>query len=589
MSITLSTNSLQIINNQEYRCPKCFLVPFIDISYYKNKLIMSMKCTNNHIYSKNFDEMKMMCRTNHISNSICEKCEIENEKNKNDFYCSFCYKFFCFNHGKTHKLKENHQVFFLNNNLDSICFEHNGASCLGYCQVHNKNYCKSCAHYNENNKIIDEEFNEDQMKKYENEIKENKNFFVQIEMLFKYYKERFNILENIFLFYKENLNKKINFMNEIFSFYKRKKNENDINHQMKANIKNNHFNLLNTYQILKNNIKTQIKNINELIFFFRNNEIQYEIKKMNNINKLNNNKGYICCLKILNDKRLAASDTKSNLIVYNLKTFEPEINIENNLGCLLNFVQLKNGNLACSFEKDFSLKILKINKYDYEEVQLINNSHEKEITKIVELKNDDIITFSWDYSFKLWKLNNINEYENIYEFKESYDEGLLDPDDIEKFHICDGLEVKENEILYLKGYKQKSLVFYNLEKKEKIKTLDNLCLSFIDVGERITKLNDNEVAVAGNKKVYLIDINNYQIIHEIDCDNKNFCVLKLTQNLFLTGDEKGTITQYKIKNKKIIKESYKNNCQEHHIFSMVNLNGFIITGGIDNNIIKFWK
>ena len=573
MLFSISSKS-QIRYDQEYRCPKCFLVPFINISLKKDKLVMSMKCTNNHLYSKNFDEMKMMCIKNQISNSICEKCEIENERNENNFYCSFCYKFFCFNHGELHKLRENHKVYFLNNNLDSICFEHNGKSCLGYCPIHNKNYCKSCLHYDENNKIIEEELNTEQIKKYENEMKENDKIFDQINLLFNYYIENFKKLEKIFLNYKENLNKKIKFMNEIFNFYKRKKSENDINYQMKSNIENNHFNLLETYKILKSNINMQINNMNELLFLFRKNEIKVE--KMNNIKTLNTNEGSICCLKILKDKRLAASDTKSNLIVYNLETFKPEIIIKNNLGCLLNFIQLKKDNLACSFENEFSLKIIKIKKYEYENIQLIRNSHNKEITKIVELKNNNIITFSWDNSFKIWKLNNNNEYENIYEFNESY-------------HLCDGLEIKNNEILYLIGNEQKSLVFYNLERKEKIKILNNLSLSSIDLGERIIKLSDNQVAVAGNKKVYLIDINTYQILDEIDCDNKNFCILKLSQYLFLTGDEKGTITQYKIKNKKIIKESCKNDSHESYIFSMINLNDIIITGGYYNNIIKFWK
>ena len=97
----------------------------------------------------------------------------------------------------------------------------------------------------------------------------------------------------------------------------------------------------------------------------------------------------------------------------------------------------------------------------------------------------------------------------------------------------------------------RSLVFYNLIKKEKIKTLNNLKL-FITNLIRIIKINDNEVAVAGDGKVYLIDINNYLILHEINSDCLNYCILKLSNNLFLIGDSNGTITQYKIENKKLI-------------------------------------
>ena len=134
-----------------------------------------------------------------------------------------------------------------------------------------------------------------------------------------------------------------------------------------------------------------------------------------------------------------------------------------------------------------------------------------------------------------------------------------------------------------------SIVFYNLNKKEKIKTLNNLQL-YISNLNRIIKINDNEVAVAGNGKVYLIDINNYLILHQINSDCLNKCILKLSNNLFLIGDENGTITQYKIENKKLIKESYKNKSHENkNIFAMTVLNDMIISGNGSNNEIKIWK
>ena len=49
------------------------------------------------------------------------------------------------------------------------------------------------------------------------------------------------------------------------------------------------------------------------------------------------------------------------------------------------------------------------------------------------------------------------------------------------------------------------------------------------------KINNDEVAVAGNKKAYLIDIkdiNNYQIINEINYDYYNLSILKLSNKLF---------------------------------------------------------
>ena len=106
------------------------------------------------------------------------------------------------------------------------------------------------------------------------------------------------------------------------------------------------------------------------------------------------------------------------------------------------------------------------------------------------------------------------------------------------------------------------------------------------------KINNDEVAVAGNKKVYLIDIkdiNNYQIINEINCDYCNYSILKLSNNLFLTGGSNGIITQYKIENKKLFKESYKNKSHENYIYAMTVLNDMIISGCNINNEIKIWK
>ena len=106
---------------------------------------------------------------------------------------------------------------------------------------------------------------------------------------------------------------------------------------------------------------------------------------------------------------------------------------------------------------------------------------------------------------------------------------------------------------------------------------------------RIIKLNDNKIVVAGDEKVYLVDINNYLILHEINTNSFNDCILRLSNNLFLIGDENGTITQYKIENKIIIKESSKIKSHENRIYSMTLLDDMIISGGKDSNEIKFWK
>ena len=69
------------------------------------------------------------------------------------------------------------------------------------------------------------------------------------------------------------------------------------------------------------------------------------------------------------------------------------------------------------------------------------------ITKILELKNENLITFSWDCCFKIWKLNNNNNYEQISEFKDMNS-------------LSDGLEIKDNIIIcYQIRIAPNSLVF----------------------------------------------------------------------------------------------------------------------------------
>ena len=113
----------------------------------------------------------------------------------------------------------------------------------------------------------------------------------------------------------------------------------------------------------------------------------FKFENMNNYKTLNNNKELVYCLQILDDKRLAASDSKSNLIIYNKETFNPDITIQNNCDELIHFIQLKNKNIAASFYSDFTIKIIKIkNEKDYEIIQTINKAHNERICKILELK-----------------------------------------------------------------------------------------------------------------------------------------------------------------------------------------------------------
>ena len=118
---------------------------------------------------------------------------------------------------------------------------------------------------------------------------------------------------------------------------------------MKYNIENNNFELNLIKQNIKNKLNIQTNEINQLIITLKlneNNKIIHEneenetnyfnnfkFENMNLITIIKCNQGYIRCLKKLDDGRLAAGDSNSNLIIYNKETFEPIIK-QNNLDSL---------------------------------------------------------------------------------------------------------------------------------------------------------------------------------------------------------------------------------------------------------------
>jgi hypothetical protein len=236
---------------------------------------MNTKCVNGHFFSDSFDIMKLRCKRN--ENYYCQLCineknEIRNQIRQKLYYCSKCFNFYCINHGKkVHLLNDGHKIIF-NDSYDNICFEHNGNTLVGYCAKDNKNYCLKCNHFAENNKKIDEEFTYEQIKKYENEYKQNKRMINEMKKLFNDYKKFFKEFEDNYYLFRQNMYKRNEFLNELINVYKTKQKECSLNFQMKANIKINHFDLTEKKQIINAKINAQINEFKELIKIFKSKE-----------------------------------------------------------------------------------------------------------------------------------------------------------------------------------------------------------------------------------------------------------------------------------------------------------------------------
>ena len=94
----------------------------------------------------------------------------------------------------------------------------------------------------------------------------------------------------------------------------------------------------------------------------------------------------------LQDGRLSSGGNDGSIIIYNKKTFTPEITIKAHKDSINDLIQIKNGNLlSCSNDKD--MKEYKLNQNNtYNVLSYVNVGEDKENIpyKIVELENNEI-------------------------------------------------------------------------------------------------------------------------------------------------------------------------------------------------------
>ena len=128
--------------------------------------------------------------------------------------------------------------------------------------------------------------------------------------------------------------------------------------------------------------------------------------------ELNYHKRGLSHILILKDGRLSSSSADETLIIYNKDTFKPDIIIQEH-GDYVNYhIQLRNENIVtCSW--DFTLKIIQLlpdNRYKI--IQTLEE-HEDVVDKAIELEDGKLLTVADDKFIILWKQNAKNN--NLYE------------------------------------------------------------------------------------------------------------------------------------------------------------------------------
>jgi len=232
---------------------------------------------------------------------------------------------------------------------------------------------------------------------------------------------------------------------------------------------------------------------------------------------------------------------------------------------------MKNGNILPSLY-DNNIYILKLNNNKFEIINELKG-HTDHVTQVIELENENLISVSEDKTVRIWNKNNKEYISNI----------LTEEED----EIYDVLEIKNNIIVY-DCYNKNYIIFYDLNKKEKIKKINIDLVNTVANNHRYCKMNENILLYGSSNKIYIFDINKYKIINTVNTNETYISLFKYSENMILSGSSEGNIVQYKFNNNNLEKVSYKNKVHNEGIKGLYYLkNGIILSGSYDKT--KIWK
>ena len=517
--------------SSSFRCPDCFQLGKIKLSYVGNKPKIQFLCENNHEKNmslsdfikktKEIDIFKVACfeNVNHIqSNNLnnefifCYQC--------NHFYCNECYGNKHYDH-KTVKISE----------FDSKCLIHS-KKFINYCVICKKNICSECIEHSNHSLEKIEEINEETIK----QLKNNLNLYE--DYLNKVKKKIDSIQKEI----QEEVDNKINYIRSLCSEFINTNNEEIIFYKT----------ILNTYEENKrNNLNyIMIKNLKSIIDVHGVNISDLEIntkdigrKIENTINYLTNSNNFILkTIEIksqgsfilsaltLNDGRLLTTNTKGIITIYDKKELKEMFNIvvktydekknENGYGislCKINDLILIGTNVG-------KILIYKIFENEYIEYKGINFEDKVRIYKIFKyFNNNTIIAALENGNIYILNFNNDNKLEKRKEYKTN-------------LNLINIIGLNNNKICISSIYeKKKSLLFYNINEKDFQYLGETKDISLSTWVENLEKINEKYIIVVGSK-LTIIDTDNYEKKYIYDGIKESYMTLvKIRNGDFLAG------------------------------------------------------
>ena len=162
------------------------------------------------------------------------------------------------------------------------------------------------------------------------------------------------------------------------------------------NIQNNYSN--NKFHILEKIIEKSKK----FITFIQNIQNSKEMNSLKCKKIIKSHSKSVNHISILQDGRLASCSSDNSFIIYDIKTFEPQITCNLHSSGIFSFTQLEDGRIiTCSEDK--TMKMIKLDNEKYTIEQTLQG-HNGYVVKIIEFNKNELISISNDNSMKFWNI-----------------------------------------------------------------------------------------------------------------------------------------------------------------------------------------
>ena len=277
------------------------------------------------------------------------------------------------------------------------------------------------------------------------------------------------------------------------------------------------------------------------------------------------NSDNILSICVLKDSRIATS-TFGEIVIYNLESYEKEMEIHENIEEVSHLFLMQSGYLFSSACEECIIYDIKENSYEI--IQKLGDLY-GDTPKSIELDNGDIICLT--KGFHIFKKDPA---QNIYNLFKTIKE--------DKF-LNDVIQINHDKII----------TSNNVDQQLKIYDVNNWTIltqiNGVQVGSYnncLYQIDSKYLIVGGTEMIYLIDLNTCAIKEKIDNKYEIFAISPINDKIFLTTGNEGTITQWKFENNEIKKEHEKEKLAKEECLCMKVLdNGKILLGDTENLVI----